>query len=234
MILPVAILAGGLATRLHPITEKYPKTLLDINGRPFAEYQLDLLQKAGVRKVVYCLGHYGNLVKDTLGDGNRWGIEIDYIFDGPKLLGTGGALLQAVPVLGEAFFVMYGDSYLECDYQAVEEAFFLSGKLALMTVFQNSGRWDKSNVLFRNGTLLQYSKTRYIPEMKYIDYGLGAFHSKAWKDYSTGRQFDLSQVFQDLLLKDQLAGYEVNDRFYEIGSNSGLEETRRYLLTKGK
>ena len=233
MKLPVAILAGGLATRLGSLTAKFPKVLMDINHRPFTEYQLDLLKKAGVSRVVYCLGYLGELVKETVGDGSRWGIQIDYIADGPNLLGTGGALRQALPFLGEAFLVMYGDSYLNCDYQAVEDAFLRSGKLALMTVYRNSGQWDTSNVVFEKGQLRLYSKNMHLPEMKYIDYGLGAFQASAWTSYSNGEQFDLAQVYQDLIKKDQLVGFEVGNRFFEIGSRSGLEETRRYLTTGG-
>jgi NDP-sugar pyrophosphorylase family protein len=229
MSLPVAILAGGLAKRLRPISESIPKILIDVAGRPFAEHQIELLRAHHIDHVVLCVGYLGERVREALGDGSRWGIKIDYSFDGEKLLGTGGALRSALPLLGDTFFVIYGDSYLDCPYEAIEAAFCESGKSGLMTVYHNENRWDRSNIVFQNGSIVRYDKQTQTPEMAYIDYGLGILQAKTLASYPEDSPFDLSQVYQDLIQQGQLAGFEVSERFYEIGSFAGLEETRRYL-----
>jgi NDP-sugar pyrophosphorylase family protein len=231
--LPVAILAGGLATRLRPITERIPKSLVDVAGRPFAEYQIELLVRHGFTDIVFLLGHLGEMVRESLGDGARWGARLRYVFDGPRALGTGGAIRRALPELGAAFLVLYGDSYLECGYAAIERAFLLSGKGGLMTVYRNEDRFDRSNVLYADGGIHRYDKHARTPEMRHIDYGLGAFHQAAFARWPADEAFDLEAVYRYLLTRDDLAGYEVPERFYEIGSVSGLEETRAYLLAKG-
>lgn len=229
MSLPVAILAGGKATRLRPLTEDMPKALVDVAGKPFVEHQLDLLKRHGFDRVVFCLGYLGEQVRSALGDGERLGMNISYVFDGEQLLGTGGALCQALPLLGEEFLVLYGDTYLNCDYAAVEAAFVSSGKPGLMTVFHNTNRWDRSNVFFQNGRIVRYDKRNPDPEMQHIDYGLGALRSRVFERYRAAANFDLGQIYQDLAAEGELDGFEVAERFYEIGTPESLEETRRYL-----
>ena len=229
MSLPVAILAGGLATRLRPITARMPKILVEVAGRSFAEHQLDLLQRQGITQVVYCVGYLGEQVRDALGDGARRGMRLEYVFDGPRLLGTGGALLRALDKLGDTFFVLYGDSYLTCNFAAIEDAYHRSGKSGLMTVFRNEGAWDRSNVEFAEGRILRYDKRASAPEMRYIDYGLGVLSRRSLGGYPAGEVMDLATVYQDLLARQDLAGYEVPERFYEIGSPEGLAELRQKL-----
>jgi MurNAc alpha-1-phosphate uridylyltransferase len=228
--LPVAILAGGLATRLRPLTEAVPKILLDVAGRPFAEHQVELLKHHGISKVVFCLGYLGELVVDALGDGERWQMTFRYVFDGPCLAGTGGALRRALPELGAAFFVMYGDSYLDCDFEAIETSFRASGKPGLMTVLRNDDRWDRSNVELDRGRIIRHDKGPGDSKMHHIDYGLGILTPEAFEPWRDDEQpFDLVAVYQRLITNGELAGYEVNERFYEIGSVEGLEETRALL-----
>ena len=181
-VLTVAILAGGLATRLRPITETMPKSLLEVNGEPFAVHQLRLLQAKGIRRVVLCVGYLGELVQRAIGDGSALGLQVDYSFDGPALLGTAGAVRNALPKLGDSFFVMYGDSYLPCDYAAIARDFESANALGMMTVFRNEGKWDTSNVEFEAGKILVYSKTNRTPRMRYIDYGLGIFRAEAFQN----------------------------------------------------
>jgi NDP-sugar pyrophosphorylase family protein len=226
---PVAILAGGLATRLRPLTETVPKALIDVNGEPFIAHQLRLLRANGVTRVVVCAGYLGEKIQAAVGDSARWGVRADFSFEGERLLGTAGALKRALPVLGDAFFVLYGDSYLPCNYRAVQDAFEASGKLALMTVFRNDGQWDRSNVEFADGRILVYDKRAQTPAMHHIDYGLGLFRASAFADVPEREPSDLAALYADLLGRGALAGYEVTQRFYEIGSLEGLEETRRYL-----
>ena len=179
--------------------------------------------------MVLCVGYLGEQIQEALGDGHRWGVHLDYSFDGPQLLGMGGAIQQALLLLGDSFFVLYGDSYLDCDYQAARRTFETSGKLALMTVFRNENQWDPSNVIFRDGQIIRYDKRHHTPEMQYLDYGLGLFRAAAFDRYAGQQRFDLADVYADLLADGQLAAFEVMQRFYEIGSLSGLEETRRFL-----
>lgn len=222
--IPVAVLAGGLATRLRPITEKIPKSLVSVAGEPFLAHQLRLLHARGLRRVVLCVGYLGEMIEQDFGDGSAFGVELRYVFDGPKLLGTGGALRQALPLLGEEFFVLYGDSYLPIDYAAVFEAFRASGQPGLMTVFRNEGAWDTSNVHFADGRIIRYDKREKTPDMHHIDYGLGVFCASVFAGRPAGEVFDLADVQRELVAKGALAGHEVFQRFYEVGSHAGLAE----------
>lgn len=233
-MLPVVILAGGLATRLHPITETIPKALVDVAGKPFIARQLSFLSEQGISQVVLCIGYLGDMIREVVGSGESFGLQVNYSEDGPNLLGTGGALTKALPLLGDQFFVLYGDSFLPVAFSAVQDAYQKSGRPALMTVLKNQDQWDKSNVLFVNGQLLEYNKLAPRTEMTYIDYGLGVVSALVLKQHPVGQSFDLANVYQDLSLQGQLAGLEVNERFYEIGSHIGLKEAEEYFLTKEK
>jgi NDP-sugar pyrophosphorylase family protein len=228
MMLPVAILAGGLATRLYPLTENKPKALIEIERQPFIVHQLNLLRRHGIERVVLCVGYLGKMIQESVGDGSRFRIQVEYSYDGPYLLGTGGSLKKALPLLGEAFFVLYGDSYLDCDYDAIQLAFIKSGKSALMTVFRNENMWDKSNVIYENNTIIDFDKKNPTPEMKYIDYGLGVLRRSVFKKFKKN-EADLADIYKYLISRNDLAGCEVKQRFYEIGSKKGLEETNNYL-----
>ena len=229
MSLPVVILAGGLATRLRPLTEKIPKALVEVAGRPFLEHQIELLKRNAIGEVILCVGYLGEKIVERYGDGGALGVRIRYSFDGPQLLGTGGAIKKASAFLPEAFFVLYGDSYLPVDYQAVAAAYDKAGKPALMTVFANSDAWDKSNVWFDNGKIRLYSKRQKLPEMRYIDYGLMICSRQVFDDSPEDVPFDLADTLENLSRKGELAGHEVDQRFYEIGSPSGLAELNRLL-----
>jgi NDP-sugar pyrophosphorylase family protein len=219
------------------MTETMPKSLLEVNGEPFAVHQLRLLQLKGIRRVVFCVAHLGELIQRAIGDGSALGLRVDYSFDGPVLLGTAGAVRNALPKLGDPFFVMYGDSYLPCDYAAIARHFESSstrsrGVLGMMTVFRNEGKWDTSNVEFEAGKILTYSKTNRTPRMRYIDYGLGVFRAEAFQSLPTDKACDLAELYADLLRRKQLAAIEVRERFYEIGSPAGLRETAEFLAAR--
>lgn len=234
MKLPVAILAGGLATRLRPITETIPKALVDVAGEPFILRQLRYLRDQGVGRVVLCVGYLGEQVRDVVGDGSACGLSVSYSQDWPKLLGTGGALKQALPLLDSQFLVLYGDSFLPIDFAAVEEGFLRSGKPALMTVQGNGNQWDKSNVLFVDDVIVEYNKRAPTPDMKHIDYGLGGLSADVLTTDSGDEAFDLADVYHRLSVTGQLAGFEVQERFYEIGSHKGLAEAADYFRGEGK
>jgi N-acetyl-alpha-D-muramate 1-phosphate uridylyltransferase len=232
MIATIAILAGGLATRLRPITETIPKSLVDVCGEPFVAHQLKLLRSRGIADVVLCVGYRAEQIQQVIGSGSAFGLRVRYASDGEQLLGTGGAVRRALGMLGEDFFVLYGDSYLPCDYKAVLSSFRASDKPALMTVYRNEGRYDASNVEYDAGTIRRYDKSVRSPAMHHIDYGLGVFRREAFADVPDGARLDLAQLYQTLLAKGQLAGYEVAERFYEIGSVAGLEEFRALMETR--
>lgn len=227
--MPAVILAGGLATRLRPLTEDTPKALIEVAGHPFLWHQLTLLRRHGVRHVVLAVGYLGERIQERFGDGSELGIQIDYTFDGPRLLGTAGAIRQALHLLPQHFFVLYGDSYLTCNYRAVQDAFRRSGLPGLMTVYRNEGRYDNSNVEYQGGHILKYDKRNRTPGMRHIDYGLGVFDRSVFAAIPAGEAYDLARVYQNLLSAGNLAAFEVQDRFYEIGSPEGLRETAEFL-----
>jgi NDP-sugar pyrophosphorylase family protein len=230
-MLPAAILAGGLATRLRPMTETIPKSLVPVNGEPFISHQLRLLKSRGVERVVLCVGYLGGMIEDFIG-GGAFGLDVQYSLDGLSPLGTAGALRKALPLLGEAFFTIYGDSYLTCDYASVEDAFLSSGRPGLMTVFRNDGLWDTSNVEFSQGSVVAYDKEKRTPRMRHIDYGLGVFHRSVFDRLPPGPR-DLAAVYQDLVARNELAAFEVADRFYETGSFEGIQALSELLAAAG-
>ena len=231
-MLAVAILAGGLATRLRPLTDRVPKSLLEIAGRPFIFHQLDMLRNEGVDRVVLCVGHLGEQIRAVVGDGRSHGIAIDYSFDGDGLLGTGGALRRALPVLGAAFFVLNGDSYLRCPLARIQSAFEASGRPALMTVLRNDNRWERSNVLYQNGEIIEYDKHSPRADMAHVDFGLSVLSSAVFTPYAAAKVIDLADICRDLSRSGLLAAFEVSERFYEIGSLQGIADTEEFLSRK--
>lgn len=229
---PLALLAGGLATRLGTLTARTPKSLISVAGEPFIAHQLRLLVCQGIRDVVICCGHLSEQIEKFVGDGSRFACRVRYSADGATLLGTGGAIRRALPLLGHRFWVMYGDSYLTASFAPVLAAFQISRRPALMTVFANQNRWDASNVEFAAGRIARYDKRTPLPSMQHIDYGLSLFSAEVFAAWPSQSAFDLSEVQSHLAAHGSLAGYEVTDRFYEIGSLSGLAETETYLSAR--
>jgi len=227
--LPIAILAGGLGTRLDGLTGGRPKPIIDINGEPFLARQLRLLSARGLQRAVVCVGYRGAMIEAAIGDGRRYGMTVEFSQDGEKPLGTAGAVRRALHLLGEAFFVTYGDSYLDIDYSAVHHAFERSHRSALMVVYRNENRWDASNVRLADGAITAYDKVRRSPDMAHIDYGLGVFRRTVFDSLPPGEPADLAAVYQRLLEDGELAGFEATQRFYEIGSPRGLAELRELL-----
>lgn len=233
-MLTVVILAGGLATRIRPITEGLPKALISVAGKPFIDHQLEYLRREGVKNVVICVGYLGELIEKTVGDGSRFGLNISFSYDGEKLLGTGGAVRKALPLLQSDFFILYGDSFLPVNFKLIEQLYLSSKKQGLMTVFKNDNQWDKSNVVFHQGKLLEYNKNKFDSRMAYIDYGLTILNASTFNTYPVDDVFDLANLYNDLSLKGQLVGFEVYERFYEIGSFTGIKDTELYFINHYK
>jgi NDP-sugar pyrophosphorylase family protein len=227
------ILAGGLGTRLRPLTERLPKCMVVAEGRPFLEHQLRLLASRGVRDIVLCLGHMGERVLEYFGDGHRFGVNLTYAWERNGLLGTAGAIRNAEALLAPEFFVTYGDSYLLLDYRAIMKRFRESGALAMMTVYRNEDRLERSNVAIRDGYVTAYDKTTRLPGMVYVNEGLSVLRRRSLRLIPSGMPFSQEQFFQMLVRRRQLLAYETEQRFYEIGSFQGLEEFRRLVATGG-
>ena len=228
-MLPLAILAGGYATRLGSLTAETPKCLIEIQGRPFVDWQLELLIKNGFSDFVFCVSYKSKAIQEYLGDGSDRGVNIEYSLDGITQLGTGGAIQKAIPKLGKTFGVLYGDSYLPMNYSSVEQDFLISRCQALMTVYKNENQFDSSNVEFVSGKVVNYEKESKNTSMRYIDYGVTFFRETAFQPWADRSSFDLAEVFHQLAIRGQLLGFEVFDRFYEVGSLRGLDEFSRYL-----
>ncbi len=226
---PVAILAGGLATRLYPVTQTIPKSLVEVAGKPFILHQLAALRQQGITRVVMCVGNLGDQIVELLGDGQAYDLDIQYSFDGSVLRGTGGAIQQALPLLDEAFYILYGDSYLTVDYALLYQSFLHSKCSGVMTVYRNDDLWDQSNIIFTDGVIVRYDKHNRTSDMHHIDYGLSLLRRDVFTAMPAAQRFDLAEVYHQLVNQQQMAGFEVFTRFYEIGSHAGLAETNAYL-----
>ncbi len=229
MMLPIVILAGGFGTRIASIANGLPKALMPIRGEPFISHQLKLLKSAGFSEVILSLGYQSQALVDFVKEGTAFGLTVRYVFDGDKLRGTGGAITQALPKLPEHFFVMYGDSYLSCDYAAIQKKYGESHCEGLMTVFYNQDQWDTSNVEYEDGRIIAYSKKNKTFKMHYIDYGLSIFSKKAFLPFVQRKIFDLSEVQEYLASINQLTAFEVKTRFYEIGSIGGIQQLEEHF-----
>lgn len=233
------VLAGGMATRMWPHTERTPKWLLPVAGRPFAHWQLEWLAANGVDEVVCCVGYLSDAIEREIGSGEPFGLHVEYSHDGPELRGTGGALVLAADrgLLRDQFVVVYGDSYLPVDVEAVWQAFLAGSRPALMTVFRNEGAFDSSNAAYADGQVIRYTKTdrpgpdgRAVePPLTFIDYGLSVLRRDVLDGEPRDVSVDLASLFEALAAHGQLAGYEVHERFYEIGSPAGLADLERHL-----
>jgi NDP-sugar pyrophosphorylase family protein len=230
---PVCILAGGLATRLGEHAQRVPKALVEVAGAPFIFHQLTLLRSYGARRIVMCIGHLGDQIEQTVGDGSELGLDVSYSHDGPTPVGTAGAIRQALGLLGDAFHVLYGDTFLRIDYRAVQRAYESAGLAALMTVLRNAGRWDTSNTIFAEGRVIAHDKRHPTPEMHWIDYGLGVLSARAMREVRPDAS-DLSEVYGELARAGQLAGFAATERFYEIGTPSALSETDAFLRARAQ
>jgi NDP-sugar pyrophosphorylase family protein len=228
----VVILAGGLATRLFPATKTLPKSLIEIAGKPFIHHQLALLKEKGITRVVLCVGYLGEMIEKYVGNGSHWGLEVRYSYDGNVQLGTGGAVKNALSLLPDTFFILYGDSYLDIDYNVVIERFYDEGLPVLMTIYRNQNAFDSSNILMKGCRILKYNKKSRDPAMEYIDYGFIVIYKEVFFQYQVNEPFDLSQVLSRMADSGQVAAFEVEKRFYEIGSTQGISETKEYIRNR--
>ena len=229
---PVAIIAGGKATRLYPVTHDIPKSMIKISSKPFIHWQLKMLSQSGIKEVILCLGVNSQLIIDYVGDGSQYDLEVKYSVDGDAPLGTGGAIVKALPFLGKDFGVVYGDSYLPINYEEIMLHYKSQKCLALMTILENSNKYDKSNVEYKNQKIIQYSKKNQNSKMNHIDFGFSIFNKKIFDKAPMGVTIDLQEIIGNVVKSGELLGYEVTQRFYEIGSFKGIEDFKKYMEDK--
>lgn len=225
------ILCGGLGTRLYPITKDMPKSMVRISGKPFLEYQLMLLKKNGIKNVVLCIGYKSEQIKSYFGDGKKFGMKISYGNPRDSSLGMGGVIKAAENLLEGRFFLLYGDSYLPIDFQDAMNYFLFSKKKAVMTVYKNHDTFDKSNVAVEGNLVSVYNKTKR--NLVYIDYGLSILDKSVIENLPQKEKIDMSSIFGMLIEKRELAAFEVDKRFYEIGSFQGLKDFEEFVKKEG-
>ncbi len=228
----MVIIAGGLGTRLRPLSNRVPKSLIEVQGKPFLEYQIGLLKRNGINDIVLCVGHLAKQIKDHFGDGKEFGVNIKYSEEDKALLGTAGALKKAEPLLEEKFFVMNGDSYLPLDYAEVMSYFKGRDRLALLVVYKNYNQYDRSNVVIDADMVKVYSREKQMPGMIYIHAGLSVITREALSLIPVGQTVSQDELWSELVSQNELLAFETHNRFYEVGSFSGLEEFRQLMGQK--
>jgi len=227
--LQAAILVGGLGTRLGSLTQAVPKPMVLVNGKPFLEHEIGLLKRSGIEDFVLCVGHLGEKVEGHFGDGGRWGVRVRYSYDGPKLLGPSGALKKAEPLLDDCFFVTYGDAYLSADYRRLMGALVDSGRLGVMAVYENHDRYGKSDVVVKDGRVARYDKSGRAAGMDWVNFGVSALRKRALFFIPAGRECGEEEFYGELIRRDELLAFPVENRFYEIGTPDSLKEFERFI-----
>jgi MurNAc alpha-1-phosphate uridylyltransferase len=223
------ILAGGLATRLRPHSENVPKSMIMVGNKPFLEHQLDLLRRNGISDIVLCVGHLSRMIKDHFGDGSKFGVRIRYSDEGENLLGTGGALKKAEPLLEDRFFVLYGDSYLMYDYQAISSYSRKFPGFCVMVIYRNHNFYDNSNLEIQDGLVNAYDKANPDGKLVYIDAGLSILKKKYLTQVPPQRPSSLEELYCKIVDTQRMLAYQVYRRFYEIGSPRGLAELQELM-----
>lgn len=202
-----------------------------IGDKPFLELQINMLHASGARNILLCLGHLSQQISEYFGDGKRLGVKITYSIE-EKPLGTAGALKNAENLLSDTFMTIYGDSYLFLNLKEITSYFKKRHKLGLMTVYRNSGFYDRSNTAIdSNNVVVKYNKQN-TEGLEYIDYGLSLFRKQILDWVPPGRYYPLEEVFRKLVEIKELVAFETKDRFYEIGSPAGLAEFRKFVEGK--
>jgi NDP-sugar pyrophosphorylase family protein len=209
------------------------KAMVLVDGKPFLEYEIEVLKRGSVNDFVICVGYRRELIRDYFGNGQRWRVDIKYSDDGDKLLGTAGSLKNAANLLSDRFFITYGDAYPILDLKSAEKSFLESGKLALMVVYRNSNQYGRSNTVVNNGLVTFYSKTEHSPGMTYVEFGVTMMQKKVLELIPNEYPVDLEVLYRRIISMKQMAAFEVGQRIYDIGSPEGLAEFRQ-LVASGK
>ena len=228
----IVILCGGLATRLGDLAKDTPKSMIQIEGKPFLEYQIENLKKHSIKDIVLCVGHLFEQIEKYFGNGKKFGVNIKYSYDRDKPLGPIGAVKNAEPLLKDIFFIMYGDSYLTVNFKNVYSFFNQYNKLGLMVVYKNFDKYDKSNLIIKNNMIVAYGEKERTQDMIYIDYGASILRKKSLDLIPKNTFYTTGQFFSNLISKKELLAFKANERFYHIGNPDALEEFRNFCKTQ--
>jgi NDP-sugar pyrophosphorylase family protein len=228
----MVILCGGLATRLGSLTKNVPKSLIKIYEKPFLQYQIEILKKRSINDIVLCVGHLSEQIKEYFGNGEKFGVNIKYSYDGDKQLGPIGAIKNAEKLLEKEFFIMYGDSYLDIDFQKISSYFNEFDKLGLMAVYKNFDKYDKSNLIIKNNMIIAYGEKERTKDMVYIDSGTSILKKEALNLIPKQTFFSTGDFFTKLISKNELLAFEIEKRFYHIGNPEALEEFSNFIKTQ--
>jgi N-acetyl-alpha-D-muramate 1-phosphate uridylyltransferase len=225
----MVIFCGGLATRLGDLAKDTPKSMIKIEGKPFLEYQIEMLKKQSIKDIVLCVGYLSEKIIEYFGDGKKFGVNIRYSHDDEKPLGPIGALKNAEPLLADVFFIMYGDSYLFVDFKKVYSYFLKHDDLALMVTYKNFDKYDASNLVIKNGRILAYGKENKTKDMIFIDYGTSILRKNVLELIPKHTYYSMVPFFSDLIKRKQLLAFEAKKRFYHIGTPEALKEFNDYI-----
>ena len=223
------ILAGGLGTRLYPVTQTIPKSLVPVAGRPFVDWQIELLRRGGIDDLIMLVGHMGDEIRSHLGDGSRLGVRVRYSDEGARRLDTAGAVRHALQILDEVFFLTFGDSYLDLPYRRIWDDYQRSGAEALMVVYRNDNQFDTSDVFVEDGRVRAYQKQPQLPGAVYINDGLHVIRREGIAALGAGERVSLQQFLQPVIARGGLMAWETQQRFFEVGSFAGLKELEEKL-----
>lgn len=225
----IVIFCGGLATRLGSLAKKTPKSMMDINGKPFLKYQIKNVSKFGIKDIVLCVGHLSEQIIDYFENGEKFGVNITYSHDGERPLGPIGALKKAAHLLKNDFFIMYGDSYLSVDFNDVYTFHKKHDKPACMVVYKNQDKYDKSNLIIKENLVVGYGDKDRTKDMIYIDYGTSILSKKTLDSLKEDTFYSTGDFFSKLIKNNELLAYEIKNRFYHIGNPDALEELKQHL-----
>jgi mannose-1-phosphate guanylyltransferase len=226
----VVILAGGLGTRMLPLTESTPKPMLPVAGRPFLQHQLELVSHHGLRRVLLLVGHLGEQIRDHFGDGQRFGCEIQYSFERTPL-GTGGALKLAESQLENEFIVLNGDTYLDLSYAQLSHRFLAEGREALIAAY--CGRAGEPQVpadtVARNlgvdssGNVWAYRKKEPVG-LTHVDAGVIALRKSVLTRIPVGASCSLEErIYPQLIREGQMRAWITQEPFIDMGTSEGLQ-----------
>ena len=222
----IVILCGGLASRLGNLTKKVPKSLIQINNKTFISHQLDYLNHFNVGEVLLCCGHLHEQIITHINEIKKnYNFNIKFSIEKEKK-GTGGALINAFSKLNKNFILIYGDSYVEINFNNLYNEFIRNNNLYMITTYRNKNINYTNNILLKNKRIEEYDKNK---NFNFIDYGVSILNKKILNSFLSEVNFDLSSVIKYAIIKKNISYFESKKKFQEIGSNYGINLIQRYL-----